>query len=119
MEIVFMALCFIMPLWLSAQRDKFEFLVSVESKDFMMGAKANELAKTDSFYEEFANKDYRGNMNITIIKTTKGRTIMFQHDATSPSPETYIHGIYIKKIHKIFNGGFTNEKTKSSTFYSE
>jgi hypothetical protein len=23
-----------------------------------------------------------------------GRTIMLQHDATSPSPETYIHGIY-------------------------
>ncbi len=74
--------------------DKFEFLVSVESKDFMMGAKANELAATDSFYEEFANKDYRGNMNTTIIKTTKGRTIMLQHGATSPSPETYIHGIY-------------------------
>lgn len=74
--------------------DKFEFLVSVESKDFMMADKANELAATDDFYKEFANRDYRGNMNTTIIKTTRGRTIMLQHDATSPSPETYIHGIY-------------------------
>jgi predicted dehydrogenase len=74
--------------------DKFDFLVSVESKDFMMGTRAAELAATDSFFEEFTNKDYRGNMNITIIKTTQGRTIMLQHDATSPSPETYIHGIY-------------------------
>jgi len=74
--------------------DKFEFLVSVESKDFMMADKANELAAEDDFYKEFANRDYRGNMNTTIIKTTRGRTIMLQHDATSPSPETYIHGIY-------------------------
>ncbi len=74
--------------------DKFEFLVSVESKDFMMADKANELAATDDFYKEFANRDYRGNMNTTIIKTNRGRTIMLQHDATSPSPETYIHGIY-------------------------
>lgn len=74
--------------------DKFEFLVSVESKDFMMAEKAKEQAATDRFYQEFANKDYRGNMNVTLIKTAKGRTIMLQHDATSPSPETYIHGIY-------------------------
>ncbi len=74
--------------------DKFEFLVSVESNDFMMKAKAKELASTDSFFDEFATMDYRGNMSTTIIKTTKGRTIMLQHDATSPSPHNMIHGIY-------------------------
>ena len=74
--------------------DKFEFLVSVESKDFMMAAKAEELAATDDFFKPFAGKDYRGNMNTTMIKTTKGRTIMLQHDATSPSPHNLIHGIY-------------------------
>lgn len=74
--------------------DKLDFLVSVESKDFMMGAKAKELAKADDFYKPFVDKDYRGNMNTTIIKTTKGRTIMLQHDATSPSPHNLIHGIY-------------------------
>lgn len=74
--------------------DKFEFLVSVESKDFMMRAKARKLAETDSFFEEFAAMDYRGNMNTTIIKTTQGRTIVLQHDATSPSPHNMIHGIY-------------------------
>jgi hypothetical protein len=74
--------------------DKFEFLVSVESRDFMMGAKAKELAATDSFFEEFAAHDYRGNMNTTIIKTTQGRTIVVQHDATSPSPHNLIHGVY-------------------------
>ena len=74
--------------------DKFEFLVSVESKDFMMAAKAKELAETDKFFREFADKDYRGNMSTTVIKTSYGRTIMLQHDATSPSPHTMIHGVY-------------------------
>lgn len=74
--------------------DKFAFLVSVESKDFMMGAKANELSETDDFFTEFVGKDYRGNMNTTIIKTTQGRTIVLQHDATSPSPHNMIHGLY-------------------------
>ena len=74
--------------------DRFEFLVSVESKDFMMAAKAEELAATDDFFKPFTGKDYRGNMNVTTIRTTKGRTIMLQHDATSPSPHNLIHGIY-------------------------
>ena len=74
--------------------DKFEFLVSVESEDFMMNNKAVELAATDDFYLPFAVKDYRGHRNTTLIKTTKGRTIMLQHDACSPSPTSYIQGIY-------------------------
>ena len=74
--------------------DKFEFLVSVESNDFMMKAKAQELAATDDFFKPFAAKSYRGNMSVTVIRTTRGRTIMLQHDATDPSPESYIHGIY-------------------------
>ena len=74
--------------------DKFEFLVSVESKDFMMNARARELAATDEFFKPFAEKTYRGNMNVTTIRTTMGRTIMLQHDATSPSPHNLFHGIY-------------------------
>jgi predicted dehydrogenase len=74
--------------------DKFEFLVSVESNDFMMKARAQELAATDDFFKPFAERSYRGNMNVTVIRTTMGRTIMLQHDATDPSPHSYIHGIY-------------------------
>ena len=74
--------------------DKFEFLVSVESNDFMMRAKAQELAATDDFYKPYAGQNYRGNMSVTVIRTTKGRTIILQHDATDPTPESYIHGIY-------------------------
>jgi predicted dehydrogenase len=74
--------------------DRFDFLVSVESDDFMMGAKARELSRADDFFKPFAERTYRGNMSTTTIRTTRGRTIMLQHDATSPSPHNLIHGIY-------------------------
>ena len=74
--------------------DRFDYLVSMESNDFMMQAKARELAEKDEFFKEFADKNYRGNINTSIIRTIKGRTIMVQHDATSPrGPHTTIHHI--------------------------
>jgi predicted dehydrogenase len=74
--------------------DKLEYLVSVESNDFIMNGRAEELAGGDDFYKPFAGKDYRGNMNVTTIRTKKGRTIMLQHDASTPSPHTNIHSIH-------------------------
>ncbi|MBN2773070.1 MAG: Gfo/Idh/MocA family oxidoreductase [Prolixibacteraceae bacterium] len=71
--------------------DKMEFLTSVQSADFMMQEEANRLAAEDVFFTEFANREYRGNMNTSIIKTNKGRTIMVQHDVTSPRPYSRIH----------------------------
>jgi hypothetical protein len=74
--------------------DRFDYLVSMESNDFMMQATAKELAKKDEFFQPFAEKTYRGNMSTTVIRTVKGRTITVQHDATSPrGPHTMIHAI--------------------------
>jgi hypothetical protein len=74
--------------------DRFDYLVSTESNDFMMAAQAKALAARDDFFKPFADKQYRGNMNTTIIRTVKGRTIMVQHDPTSPrGPHTVIHAI--------------------------
>ena len=73
--------------------DRLDFLVSVESDDFMMGARARELADTDGFFKPFAGRDFRGNMNVTTLRTKRGRTVMLQHDATSPSPHNLIHRI--------------------------
>jgi hypothetical protein len=74
--------------------DRFDYLVSMESNDFMMGPTARALAAKDDFFKPFADKQYRGNINTSIIRTAKGRTIMVQHDATSPrGPHTVIHGI--------------------------
>ena len=71
--------------------DKMDYLVSMSSNDFQMAAMAKELAAKDSFYKPFENKTYRGNMNTTTIKTTKGKTMMIQHDVTSPRPYSRIH----------------------------
>jgi len=71
--------------------DKMEYLTSMSSNDFQMQKTVNELALEDSFFEPFAGKNYRGNMNTTTIKTHKGRTIMIQHDVTSPRPYSRIH----------------------------
>lgn len=71
--------------------DKMDHLVSMSSGDFMMGAMAEDLAEKDDFYREFVGKKYRGNMNTTMIRTEKGKTIMVQHDVTSPRPYSRIH----------------------------
>lgn len=71
--------------------DQMEYLTSTSSKDFMMADMARDLASKDSFFNEFAVNTYRGNMNTTIVKTYKGRTIMIQHDVTSPRPYSRIH----------------------------
>ncbi len=71
--------------------DKMDYLVSMSSNDFQMAVKAKELAAKDSFYKPFENKTYRGNMNTTTIRTSKGKTMMIQHDVTSPRPYSRIH----------------------------
>lgn len=70
--------------------DKMEYMVSMSSNDFLMGETARELAAEDDFWEPYVGKDYRGNMNTSIIRTNKGRTIMLQHDVSSPRPYTRI-----------------------------
>lgn len=71
--------------------DKMEYLVSTSSNDFMLGKMADKLAETDSFWKPYSHKNYSGNMNTSIIKTNKGRTIMIQHDVTSPRVYSRIH----------------------------
>lgn len=66
--------------------DQMDYMVSMSSNDFMMNKKANELAAKDDFWEPYTDWDYRGNINSSIIRTHKGRTIMIQHDVTSPRP---------------------------------
>jgi predicted dehydrogenase len=71
--------------------DKMDYLTSMSTNDFQMGKMAAELAVEDSFYEQFATASYRGNMNTTMVRTTKGKNIMIQHDVTSPRPYSRIH----------------------------
>jgi predicted dehydrogenase len=71
--------------------DKMDYLVSVSSNDFMMAKRAEELAGEDDFWNEYVGREYRGNMNTTVIRTSKGRSIMVQHDVSSPRPYSRIH----------------------------
>jgi hypothetical protein len=73
--------------------DKMDYLVSMSGIDYLMEKEAEELAAKDEFYKPFVNKPYRGNMNTTVIRTNKGRTIMVQHDVTSPNVYSRIHKI--------------------------
>ena len=68
-----------------------DYLVSLSTNDFMMADTAAEKAKEDAFYQPFVGKSYRGNMNTTLIRTAKGKSIMVQHDVTSPRPYSRIH----------------------------
>lgn len=71
--------------------DKLDYMVSMSSADFMLGQRVKELANEDDFYLLFADQKFRGNMNTSIIKTYKGKTIVLQHDVTSPQPYSRIH----------------------------
>ena len=65
--------------------DRMDYLTATSSADFSMSQRAKELAATDDFFKPYANAKYRGNMNITNIRTALGRTIMLQHDVSSPN----------------------------------
>jgi predicted dehydrogenase len=66
--------------------DRMMYVTSTASDDFMMGKKAAEMAKKDDFYKQFDTNSYRGNMNTSVIRTEKGKTILLQYDITSPRP---------------------------------
>ena len=70
--------------------DRLTRLVSMQSNDFTYGPEAHRLAEQDPFYKEFDTDSYRGNMNTSMIRTEKGKTIMLQHDVSSPRPYSRI-----------------------------
>src|SRR6218665_501549 len=71
--------------------DRMDYLVSTSSNDFTLHDIAVEKAKTDNYYQQFVDKKFRGNLNVTTIKTMKGKTIMIQHDVSTPRPYSRIH----------------------------
>jgi hypothetical protein len=71
--------------------DRFEYLASLSSADFMMGPRSRELARQDGFYKPFVSDSYRGQINVTVLRTAQGKSVMIQHDVTSPRPYSRIH----------------------------
>ncbi|KAA6349203.1 Glycosyl hydrolase family 109 protein [termite gut metagenome] len=80
--------------------DRMKYLVSLSSDQFGMTAYAKEKFGDDS---DYAKQTYAlGDMNTTLIKTAKGKSIMIQHDVTSPRPYNRKHALsgtkgYIEK----------------------
>jgi hypothetical protein len=71
--------------------DRMDYLTSMSCNDFQLAEMARNLAKEDPFYNEFATNGYRGNMNTTMVRSEKGKTILIQHDTSSPRPYSRIH----------------------------
>lgn len=71
--------------------DKMDYLVSISSNQFGMTQLAKEHFGADS--PEAKQTYARGDMNTSIIRTAKGKTIMVQHDVTSPRPYSRLHTI--------------------------
>ncbi len=71
--------------------DKMNYLVSMSTNQFGMSAYAKKKFGDSS---DYAKRNYqKGDMNTSIIKTEKGKTIMLQHDVTSPRPYSRLHTI--------------------------
>ena len=71
--------------------DKMEYLNSMQSADFSTLVTIKEKSVEDPFFREFTEKKFAGNMNTSLVRTHKGRTILIQYDLTSPRPYSRIH----------------------------
>lgn len=69
--------------------DRFEYLTSVSSNQFGLSELAREKFGVNS--DEAKGLYKLGDMNTSIVKTYRGRTIMVQHDTTSPRPYSRIN----------------------------
>ncbi|HSC52649.1 MAG TPA: Gfo/Idh/MocA family oxidoreductase [Phnomibacter sp.] len=71
--------------------DKMDYLVSMSSNDFTLNAIAKEMAAKDTFFNEYVDKPYRGNISTSMVRTNKGKTIMLQHDVSTIRPYSRLH----------------------------
>lgn len=71
--------------------DRLEYMTSMASDDFMLKQRIEEAAKEHPELRSHVGPTSRSNMNSCTIRTAKGRTILLQHDVSSPRPYSRIH----------------------------
>jgi hypothetical protein len=71
--------------------DRFKFLVSTSSLEASLTEHRNEAKPNGGRHA--AEKYVCGDMNTSILKTERGRTIMLQHDVVSPRPYSRINAL--------------------------
>ena len=81
--------------------DRLEYLCSVDSNQANFEAYAKELWPAGDWHGKLKVK--MGDMNTAVVKTALGRTIMVQHDVSSPRP--YSRHNVITGTRGIFRGG--------------
>jgi predicted dehydrogenase len=69
--------------------DRMEYLTSTSTRQVGMSLYAKN--KFGDVSSEFQQGYDLGDMNTTMVRTVKGKTIMIQHDTTSPRPYSRIH----------------------------
>ena len=72
--------------------DRLDYLVSLESKSAAMAQYARETISNPEDWRRKADIQM-GDMNTTLIRTVKGRSIMVQHDVSTPRPYSRINFI--------------------------
>jgi predicted dehydrogenase len=69
--------------------DRFDYLTSMSTNQYGLSLYAKEHFGADS---PEARQTYKlGDMNSTVIRTINGKTILIEHDTTSPKPYSRIH----------------------------
>ncbi|MBL7697801.1 MAG: Gfo/Idh/MocA family oxidoreductase [Chitinophagaceae bacterium] len=68
--------------------DKLTTVISMSTADFTLNDIAKEISSKDPSFSQYVDKPFRGNMNTSIIRTQKGKTIMLQHDISSTRPKS-------------------------------
>jgi Oxidoreductase family, NAD-binding Rossmann fold len=71
--------------------DRFDYMVSVSSREASLSAYVKANFPDDD--PKRAEKYICGDMNTSIIKTIKGRTILLQHDVVNPRPYSRLNSI--------------------------
>jgi hypothetical protein len=72
--------------------DKMDYLVSMSGNDFTMkGLEMEAYQKDPDSFAPFVKARFSGNMNTSVIRTMKGKTIMLQHDVSSKRVYSRIH----------------------------
>jgi predicted dehydrogenase len=71
--------------------DRFETLVSLSSREASLTEFRDKTQKADSVKRK--EKYICGDMNTSLIRTAKGRTVMLQHDVVTPRPYSRINMI--------------------------
>ena len=103
--------------------DRFDYMVSVSSREASLSAYVKEHFPEGD--PKRAEKYICGDLNTSIIKTVKGRTILLQHDVVNPRPYSRLNmiqgtkGIFADYPPRIFVDGQKDEEWQKIDAFKE